>query len=54
MLRSGQFDNLGWDTLAKAHTANWELLRSRFGISFAQIPPLASLVIYALSDLLIH
>lgn len=43
MLRSGQFDNLGWDTLAKAHTANWELLRSRFGISFAQIPPLASL-----------
>ena len=43
MLRSGQFDNLEWGTLAKAHTANWEHLRNKFGISFAQIPPLTAL-----------
>ncbi|MDE7261100.1 MAG: hypothetical protein K2N78_03425, partial [Oscillospiraceae bacterium] len=43
MLRSGQFDNLKWNTLAKDHAANWDRLRDEFGLPLGQIPPSASL-----------
>lgn len=43
MLRSGQFDNLQWDKLAEAHTANWDLLQTKYGLSPQQITPTASL-----------
>lgn len=43
MLRSGQFDNLQWNKLAEAHTANWELLQTKYGLSLQQTISTASL-----------
>lgn len=43
MLRTGQFDNLKWKTLAEDHAANWDRLRDEFGLPLGQIPPSASL-----------
>jgi len=43
VLRSGQFDNLQWDKLAEAHSADWELLQTRYNLLLQQTPPAASL-----------
>lgn len=33
MLRNGQFDNLQWDKVPEAHSANWTLLQTKYGLS---------------------